>query len=468
MFIPISNFNILGNADNQPKEDFRSKSYELLSREGYISKVSSGLHVLLPFANRSLEKLVNIIKEEMDSIDAQQLLMPSMVQRRYFDKSGTICVYFESLIDVCLITSGRWQQYSHELFTLKDRNENEYCLAPTHEEIITSLVVASGISRKNFPLSLYQISTKFRDEIRAKFGLLRAKEFIMKGMFVSLLIKALNDLYTFDVDEQAANETYDKVCQSYDRLFKRLKLDVIKVEATTGLIGGKHSHEYHILADVGEDEILMCEKCRTGFNAELSDQDKVCRCCGEQLVSKRAIELGHTFLLGTRYSEPFDLKIQSSEGHSYVQMGCFGLGVSRILAASVEVLSSKDSIRFPRLIAPYTLSVITPKKGSKEEANNITEFSEHLCSQLSKQVNDDVLIDDRSQYTIGRRVKDCQVLGIPYIIVAGKNMLNEVPKLELIATYSNETFLLTQSQVFDFFNEHFKNSSKSLSEYFNL
>ncbi|RWS09381.1 putative proline--tRNA ligase: mitochondrial-like isoform X1 [Dinothrombium tinctorium] len=357
----------------------------------------------------------------MEAIGAQRILMPSMVHSSLLQKSG------------------RWTQYARELFRLKDRNDEDYCLAPTHEEVVTGIVKHNTVSKKQLPLFLYQISNKFRDEIRHKKGLLRAKEFIMK------------DLYTFDLDELSAQSTYENVCESYSRIFKRLKLNFKKVKATTGLIGGKVSHEFHLLSNVGEDTLMICESCGYGCNEDIEVEMKLklCPYCNNQLVSQKAIEVGHSFLLGTKYTEPFELSIDNK----YLEMGCFGLGVSRILAAAVEVLSTENQMRFPLLIAPYKVSIITPKKGSNEEKNNITQFGEDLASHLSDNMfYDDVIIDDRSHLTIGRRMNDNKLWGIPYIVVVGKKALNETPKVEMISAYNNESFEMTQSEIIDYFN----------------
>ncbi|GIY16194.1 probable proline--tRNA ligase, mitochondrial [Caerostris extrusa] len=239
------------------------------------------------------------------------------------------------------------------------------------EEVATSVMSNNIISHKTLPLCIYQISSKFRDEMNPKLGLLRGKEFLMK------------DMYSFDSN-------------------------IIKAKGSSGDIGGKKSHEFHIISDIGEDEILYCPKCHSGINKELHDgKDIVCESCRIPLKGSNAIEVGHAFLLGTTYSAPFQAKFDSSKGGSEIlHMGCYGLGLSRILAASVEYLSNANSIRWPFLLSPYYVSVIPPKKGSKEES--VRPFADSLAESLNKisWLNSNVIIDDRTNLTIGKRLNE--------------------------------------------------------------
>ncbi|GFY33159.1 probable proline--tRNA ligase, mitochondrial [Trichonephila clavipes] len=310
----------------------------------------------------------------------------------------------------------RWEG-NDNLFKLKDRHSTYHCLAATHEEIATNFVSRLHVSYKNLPLRVYQISSKFRDEMNPKLGLLRGKEFLMK------------DMYTFDSNEKNSQVTYEALCSAYSQLFRMLGINAMKVKGSSGDIGGKSSHEFHFISDVGEDELLYCPKCRNGINGELYEgKTIVCEACNISYEKCNGIEVGHAFLLGTTYSKPFQAKFGSSENVTEIlQMGCYGLGLSRILAASVECLSKDDSIRWPFLIAPFYVSVIPPKKGSKEEYVQALAYS--LAESLTKisWLKSNIIIDDRTNFTIGKRINEASSLGIPYVVVVSKR-LSKTPK----------------------------------------
>nr|XP_013817232.1 PREDICTED: probable proline--tRNA ligase, mitochondrial [Apteryx mantelli mantelli] len=262
-----------------------------------------------------------------------------------------------------------------ELFRLADRHGKDYCLGPTHEEAVTDLVAAqTNLSYRQLPLRLYQVTRKFRDEPKPRFGLLRGREFYMK------------DMYTFDASEEAARHTYSLVCDAYRRVFEALGLRFVQVQADTGSIGGTMSHEFQLPADIGEDRLVLCPTGHFAANVEtISAEQTTCPTCGEPLTPTRGIEVGHTFYLGTKYSSVFNATFYSAENKlQLAEMGCYGLGVTRILAAAVEVLSTEDSIRWPSLIAPYQVCFIPPKKGSKEEKGAV--LMEHLYDDLAEAV----------------------------------------------------------------------------------
>ncbi|CAG2112859.1 unnamed protein product [Medioppia subpectinata] len=362
----------------------------------------------------------------MHSIGAQKIAMPSLVSKELWDKSG------------------RWSDSAEELFRLKDRQKTDFCLAPTHEEVVTNLIAtAKHLTEIHLPIYLYQITSKFRDEMKAKHGLLRGREFVMK------------DLYTFDANESQAIKTYEKVCNSYENIFKRLDLPVIKARASVGSIGGKYSDEFVLPSDLGEDEIYKCNACQTAFNTELvlNGSDAECISCkSNDLTKMNAIEVGHAFLLGNRYSAKFDAKYSSNDTNAknIYEMGCYGLGVSRILAAAVEVLSQNHTICWPKALAPFKLCVVLPKRGSKEDTGNGTVFGQQFANCLSNVLNEDILIDDRTTQTIGRRLTGLQTLGIPYTIIAGKQITDEIPKFEIIDNQSKQNYFMTQLECIQF------------------
>ncbi|XP_043941431.1 probable proline--tRNA ligase, mitochondrial isoform X2 [Protopterus annectens] len=413
--------------------DMTCKSQRLMLQLGLIHPASPGCYHYLPYTVRAMEKLVKVIDEEMQTIGGQKINMPCL-----------------SLGDLWK-TSNRWDMMGKELFRLKDRHNVEYCLGPTHEEAITDLIASQGkISYKQLPLLMYQITRKFRDEAKPRFGLLRGREFYMK------------DMYTFDVNEEAAQKTYNTVCSAYSSLFGKLGLEFVKVEADTGSIGGTMSHEFHLPAQIGEDRLLICPGCSFAANLETMKVNETncldgtsCPKCSEKMTEAKGIEVGHTFYLGTKYSYIFSASYNNAHNKPVVaEMGCFGLGVSRILAASIEVLSTEDSIRWPRRIAPYQVCIIPPKKSSKEEA--AINFAEDLYDTITETLTPlkgEVLLDDRSHLTIGKRFKDADKLGYPYVIVAGKKLLEDPHHFEMWCQNTGETLFLPKEGIIEFLSK---------------
>lgn len=399
------------------------RSQKLMLQGGLIHPSSPGCYYYLPPTVRAMEKLVKVIDQEMQAAGGQKLNMPSLSSAELWRASG------------------RWEQMGTELFRLADRHGKDYCLGPTHEEAVTELVAAhSNLSYKQLPLRLYQITRKFRDEPKPRFGLLRSREFYMK------------DMYTFDASEEEAQQTYDLVCDAYCSLFNRLGLPFVKVRAATGNIGGTVSHEFQLPADVGEDRLMLCPDGHFAANVEtLNGEQTSCPTCRKKLTRTRGIEVGHTFYLGTKYSSVSNAVFLSPENKPQLaEMGCYGLGVTRILAASIEVLSTEDSIRWPSLIAPYQVCFIPPKRGSKEEEgatllervyDDLAEALPHLAS--------DLVLDDRTQLTIGKRLKDASRLGYPYVVIAGKRVCEDPPVFEVWNQNAGEVLFLTKEGVIE-------------------
>ncbi|NXT78539.1 SYPM protein, partial [Zapornia atra] len=383
-----------------------------------------GCYCYLPPTVRAMEKLVRVMDEEMQAVGGQKLNLPSLSSAELWRASG------------------RWDRMGPELFRLADRHGKEYCLAPTHEEVVTELVASqSNLSYRQLPLRLYQITRKFRDEPKPRFGLLRSREFYMK------------DMYSFDVSEEAARQTYSLVCDAYCSFFNRLGLPFVKVQAATGSIGGTMSHEFQLPADVGEDRLLLCPAGHFAANVEtVNGEQTSCPTCGEKLTQTKGIEVGHTFYLGTKYSSVSNAVFFSPENKlQLAEMGCYGLGVSRILAASIEVLSTEDSIRWPSLIVPYQLCFIPPKKGSKEEEEGAA-LMERLYDDLTEalpHLSGDSVLDDRTQLTIGKRLKDANRLGYPYVVVAGKRVREDPPVFEVWDQNAGGILFLTKEGVIE-------------------
>uniref|UniRef100_A0A3Q3LF64 Probable proline--tRNA ligase, mitochondrial n=1 Tax=Labrus bergylta TaxID=56723 RepID=A0A3Q3LF64_9LABR len=386
-------------ADTRLQGEMTCKSQRLMQQAGLIHPSNPGCYYYLPATVRSMEKLVRIIDQEMQGIGGQKLDMPSLCSADLWK------------------TSERWDLMGKELLRLKDRHGADYCLAPTHEEAVTTLVAhQTTLSYRQLPLLLYQVITrKFRDEPKPKFGLLRGREFYMK------------DMYSFDSSEEAAFETYESVCAAYARLFTRLGLRCVQVQADTGNIGGKLSHEFQLPADIGEDRLLVCGSCSFSANVETlaSDRTECPQCKTGTLVESKGIEVGHTFYLGKKYSDVFNATFSNAQNKPCVaEMGCYGLGVTRILAAAIEVMSTEDAIRWPGLIAPYQVCVLPPKKGSK-----VNETLPRLRGEV--------------------RLKDASRLGYPYVVVVGQAAVEETSRYEVICQQTGETMFLSKDGLLD-------------------
>ena len=406
---------ILGTQRENPA-DAEIISHQLMIRAGLIRQVSSGIYNWLPIGKKVLHKVENIIRSEMDNSGAQEILMPMVQPASLWEKSGRI------------------DQYGQELLVFLDRHENKFCLGPTHEEIITDLCKNLLTSYKQLPVTLYQIQTKFRDEIRPRFGVMRSREFVMK------------DAYSFDLDNEGLDRSYSLMKDAYIKIFDRLGLDYRVVKADSGAIGGSDSEEFHVLADSGEDLLAFSDKSSYAINAELltelQDGQDPLSLDGKpspdgkgMLKLKKGIEVGHIFKLGKKYSEVLNLRIQGEDQDIYPEMGCYGIGASRIVAASIEQNHDDRGIIWPRSLAPFEVSIVevNPKKNQK-----VTNKCLELYEQFKNQ-DIDVLWDDRDKRP-GVKFNDMEVTGIPLTIIVGertlktgeielKERLDEKPKL---------------------------------------
>ncbi|CAG8617306.1 4319_t:CDS:2, partial [Racocetra persica] len=425
IFLPVTNDHVASESIKDKKEEsttekdgaVKGEGHHLMIRAGLIRQSSSGVYSLLPFALRSLEKLEKIIDQEMRNIGMLETAANTWKK------------------------TGRWNVTGSELFKLKDRKASDFCLAPTHEEEITQLVANDIFSYRQLPLRLYQTGKKFRDEMRPRAGLLRGREFIMK------------DLYTFDVTEEAALKTYEEVNEAYKKIFTRIGLPFAVAEADTGIIGGTKSHEFHFLSPAGEDSILSCIRCGYTSNEECArDINDGCPVCYKNsitshdsvnfhpLTSNRAIEVGHTFLLGTKYSDPLKATFAPENPRHNgellsIQMGCYGIGVSRMIAAVVESSHDSKGIIWPPSIAPYRVCIIPSGDDPEitEKTRSLYDFLTSECDGL----NGEILIDDRMNLTFGYRMKDAELLGYPWLMIIGKKFL-ESGKIEIHERHNNQ------------------------------
>lgn len=408
----------------QPTESqFICKSHKLMIYNDIIAQGHPGAFHLLPLGQRVLDKLIKVIDEELDSIGAQKMSMPTLAKAELWKKTN------------------RWDTAGPELFRLQDRYKQDYCLGPTHEEVITDLISRTEtLSYKKLPIKLYQITRKFRDEITPKYGLLRGREFEMK------------DMYTFDSTEENAKRTYDEVCQVYENIFNRLGLKFRKVIGATGNIGGSLSHEFQLLSSIGEDTIKVCQSCDFGRNIEVEavspDEEDTCPQCRSKLEEMSSIEVGHSFLLGTKYSKVLKANFLDKESKPhFTQMGCYGLGVTRILQAGIEVLSDDTRIQWPRLLAPYQICIIPQKEGFMAE--KFFELGHTIYDELVNipHLRGEVVIDDRTKLTVGRRLYEAERIGYPYVVVIGKKALEAEPLMELQNIYNKSKQFLSLSDI---------------------
>lgn len=516
--------------------DGEIKSHKLLVRAGYIKKQSAGTYVYLPLAVKVLNKIQNVIESELDKSGCIKVQMPMLLTQDVY--------------------SGRIDKFGNDMFKLKDRNGKDYCLGPTHEEMFTQTIKDAITSYKQLPVILYQTQTKFRDEVRPRFGLIRAKEFIM------------NDAYSYDIDKAGLDNSFQKMSDTYDRIFDKLGLDFVSVEADNGAMGGSGSREFMVKNDVGEDEIMVCEHCKYAANVEKApcvfehietkvehkskslvktpsvktidelaeflhttpqnflkvvayDTDKglvlalvrgdreveevklsnlldttkfemashdliaksgsvagfigatkdlknvfvvadnevkdmhnfvmggnkedyhfenanledlkidtfadirkcvagdKCPKCGHPMIVIRGIEVGHIFKNDTHYTELMDCKYLDINGkQQLMQMGCYGIGVTRTLSALVEQYSDENGIVWPEIVAPYNVHIVVANV--KDEA--LVERANTLYDNMI-QSGLDVIMDDRKE-SFGVKLTDAELLGMPYIVIVGRDSVN--------------------------------------------
>ena len=375
-------------------------------RAGLVRQVSSGIYNWLPIGKKVLQKVENIIRKEMNIAGAQEILMPMVQPASLWEESGRI------------------DQYGQELLVFLDRHENKFCLGPTHEEIITDLCKNLLTSYKQLPVTLYQIQTKFRDEIRPRFGVMRSREFLMK------------DAYSFDLDKESLDQSYSVMKEAYIKIFDSLGLDYRIVKADSGAIGGSDSEEFHVLADSGEDLLAFSDKSEYAINAELltelqdgqdpySLEGKPSPDGKGLLKLKKGIEVGHIFKLGRKYSEILNLRIQGENNDIHPEMGCYGIGASRIVAAAIEQNHDEKGIIWPKALAPFEVALVEVNPKKKDE---IKEKSSEIYNLL-KENDIDVLWDDREKRP-GVKFTDMEVTGIPLTIIIGERTL-ETGEIEI-------------------------------------
>ncbi len=421
LFLPITK--------NLPT-DAKIKSHQLMLRAGMIKQSSAGIYSWLPLGLKVMKKIEQIVREEQNKIGAQELLMPTIQSAEIWKESG------------------RYNDYGEEMLRIKDRQGREMLYGPTNEELITDIFRSSIKSYKSLPQMLYHIQWKFRDEIRPRFGVMRCREFFMK------------DAYSFDLDDQSAKASYNKMFFSYLKTFKRLGLKAIPMAADTGPIGGDLSHEFIILAETGESKIYTDKSIfdidldsysfnNSSLEKMIKDYSSVYAVTDEKFkkdefdkkvvkqdqVVTKGIEVGHIFYFGDKYSKPLNCFVDNQDGKkNAVKMGSYGIGVSRLVGAIIEAKYDKEIMKWPKSISPYDVVIIP--SFSKNNRENLLK-SMKIYEELKKQ-NIDVLLDDVEE-NMSQKFKKHDLIGVPFQIIVGSKSTEN--KFEFKEVNSGSSFI---------------------------
>ena len=384
-------------------------SHQYLVRGGFINQQGAGLYNFLPLGKIVLEKIRRIVKEELDKAGCNEVQLSFVTPISLWERSG------------------RSDTMGKEMLRIQDRHDNDFVLSPTNEEAMVELVKNRVTSYKDLPVNLYQIKTKFRDEARPRYGLLRGREFLMK------------DGYSFHSSKEDMAREFDMMQETYKKIFTRLGLDFRVVDADSGAIGGTGSKEFHVLADSGEDTIIVCDSCDYGANIETiyEDEEKIDafneksyeelqtnnideKCsCGGNLSFKKGIEVGHIFQLGTKYSEALQANFNDENGKPKpFEMATFGIGVSRLVASVIEQNHDESGCIWTKETAPYMVNIMI--SNIKDDAQN--ELGEELYAKLQAS-HVEVILDDRKD-RFGFKMKDAELIGFPYTVIIGKELAN--------------------------------------------
>ena len=383
--------------------------HQLLLKGGFMKLVSAGLWTYSPLLLRAIKKFEDIVREELNKIGCAEMLLPLVQPKALWEQSG------------------RWDQYDAILQRLKSRTGRDFCLGPTHEEVITDYVRNNINSYRDLPFCLYQIQTKFRDEIRPRFGLMRAKEFIMK------------DAYSFDLTEEKAKESYQKMRSVYNIIFSRLGVPFRVVQARSGEIGGDKSEEFHILADHGEDELIWTDTFSA--NKELYPSAKAGDVWedGKPLKSCRGIEVGHIFYLADKYSDKMGVHYADLKGQKQaVKMGCYGIGITRSVQAVVEQSHDSAGIIWPLSIAPFRVEICLLDPNDTQTKGIALKLYKSLWEK-----GVDVFLDDRDEKP-GVKFKDADLIGLPLRVnIGARDIKKDLTEVVDRQTGKREKFSLT-------------------------
>ena len=401
-------------------------SHQLMLRSGMIKQTSSGVYSWLPLGTKVLQKVKNIVREELNNIDAQEISLPSLQLLSIWKQSGRAV---------------EESDLKSQIFHLTDHRGGKYILPPSGEEAITELFDDSVQSYKDLPKILYQITWKFRDEIRPRHGVMRGKEFLMK------------DAYSFDINKESALKSYENIFKAYLRILKKMGLDVIPVLAPTGAMGGNYSHEFHILSQNGEGNIYY----QSDLPAYLKKNDFSLKAFEKfyareeekhdpetvgllKITQNRSIEIGHLFYLGQKYSKALNCTYQASDGSiQFPEMGCYGIGISRLVAAIIESSYDDKGIVWLPAVSPFTFVVINLNPSDA----TCTALAKDVYKSLSSKY--DTLYDDTDN-SPGKKFADMDLIGITWQIIIGSKYANE-KKFELKNRKTGDPLVLTIEQI---------------------
>ncbi len=378
---------LFGKTIKEAPRDEISVNAKLLIRAGFIRKELAGVYNFLPLGLRVLEKIAGVVREEMNNAGGQELLLSTLQNKDNWEKTG------------------RWESFD-ALFKLASRFEKEYALGPTHEEVLVPLMPEFINSYRDLPIYVYQIQNKFRDEARAKAGLLRGREFLMK------------DLYSFHTDEKDLMDYYEKMKKVYMKTFKRLGLLAIETKASGGTFSD-FSHEYQVICESGEDEIIYCPGGDFSENVEITkvSEGKQCDLGHGHLKRVKTIEVGNIFPLRDKFSKAFNLTYKDGKGKDkYVEMGCYGIGISRVMGAIAEVCHDDKGIVWPRAVSPFDCHLLV-LGAAKDKGDTI--YKNLIEAGI------DVLCDDREDISAGEKFADADLIGIPIRLVVSEKIPDE-------------------------------------------
>ncbi len=376
---------LFGKTLRQPPKEADTVNHRLLTQAGFVDQLMAGVYSYLPLGLRVLTRIENIVREEMNAIGGQEILMPILHPKENW------------------VVTGGWDHID-VLFKVKSRTDKEYALGQSEEEVVTPLVLGRNVTYKDLPIAVYQIHWKYRDELRAKSGILRGREFYMK------------DMYSFHATQEDFLAFYEKAKGAYLKIFERLGLVAKVTEASGGAFSQKISYEFMVLTEAGEDDILYCPNCDFCVNLEIAkvkEGDTCAKCKKDKLAKARASEVGNVFDLGQKYGQDFKLSFTAKDGSKqFPIMGCYGIGISRAMGTIVEKHNDQRGIIWPGSVAPYQVHLIA--LGDKTR-----ETSDDVYQELTK-AGVDVLWDDREDVSAGEKFADCDLIGIPVRLVVSK------------------------------------------------
>jgi prolyl-tRNA synthetase len=376
---------------NISKDEVSSNS-QLLLKAGFIDKLAAGIYSLLPLGWRVIKKIENIIRDEINSVGGQEIFLPTLHPKKNWEETG------------------RWESMKEDLYKVETGKKDNFVLGPTHEEVLVPLAKKIINSYKDLPLYVFQFQNKFRYEKRVKSGVLRTREFLMK------------DLYSFHTGQEDLDNYYEIVKEAYGRIFQKCGIgEKTYLTYASGGTFSPYSHEFQTLTPAGEDSIYICDKCRTAVNKEiLADQDNKCSQCGNnKLREEKAVEVGNIFKLGTKFSKPFNLFYSQENGTKQLAvMGCYGIGLQRLMGAIVEINNDEKGIIWPATVAPFQVHLLELDSRDPQVRKSAQEIYKIL---QDKRV--EVLWDDREEKFAGEKFADCDFIGIPYRLVISKKTL---------------------------------------------